>query len=144
MPNIVVVGAQWGDEGKGKIVDLIAPCVDIVARYSGGPNAGHTIVTGERRYVLQSLPSGVLRPGKRSVVGCGVVVDPQALIEEMDGLAATGIALDQVYVSQSAHVILPYHRATGNSATASWAGWLLKSQARATRRIVRGGFAGTG
>jgi adenylosuccinate synthase len=111
MPNIAVVGAQWGDEGKGKVVDLIAPCVDIVARYSGGPNAGHTIVTGDRRFVFQSLPSGVLRPGKRSVIGPGVVVDPGALLEEMDGLAAAGIPLDQVYVSQAAHVILPYHRA---------------------------------
>ena len=111
MPNIVVVGAQWGDEGKGKVVDLIAPCVDVVARYSGGPNAGHTVIVGDRRYVLQSLPSGVLRPGKRSVVGAGVVVDPEALLEEMDGLAASGIALDRVYVSASAHVILPYHRA---------------------------------
>ncbi len=110
MPNIVVVGAQWGDEGKGKIVDLIAPCVDVVARYSGGPNAGHTVVAGDRRYVLQSLPSGVLRPGKRSVIGCGVVVDPAALLEEMDGLAAAGIRLDQLYVSQAAHVILPYHQ----------------------------------
>ena len=111
MPNIVVVGAQWGDEGKGKIVDLIAPCVEVVARFSGGPNAGHTVVTGDRRFVLQSLPSGVLRAGKRSVIGCGVVVDPQALLEEMDGLAAAGIALDRVYVSNAAHVIVAYHRA---------------------------------
>ena len=111
MPNIVVVGAQWGDEGKGKVVDLVAPCVDVVARYSGGPNAGHTVVVGDRRYVLQSLPSGVLRPGKRSVVGCGVVVDPELILHEMDGLAAAGIGLDRLYVSSSAHVIMPYHRA---------------------------------
>jgi adenylosuccinate synthase len=111
VPNIVIVGAQWGDEGKGKVVDLIAPCVDIVARYSGGPNAGHTVVAGDHRYVLQSVPSGVLRPGKRSVIGCGVVVDPGALLEEMDTLTASGIALDRVYVSHQAHVILPYHRA---------------------------------
>ncbi|HEV8673201.1 MAG TPA: adenylosuccinate synthase [Methylomirabilota bacterium] len=111
MPNVVVVGAQWGDEGKGKIVDLVTPCVDVVVRYSGGPNAGHTIVAGGRRYVLQSIPSGVLRPGKRSVIGCGVVVDPQALLEEMDGLIAAGIAVDQVYVAQNAHAIMPYHRA---------------------------------
>ena len=111
MPNIVVVGAQWGDEGKGKIVDLIAPGVDVVARYQGGPNAGHTVVTGERRYVLQSVPSGVLRTGKRCVIGCGVVVDPEALLEEMDGLRAAGISLDRVYISQNAHVIMPYHRA---------------------------------
>src|SRR3990172_6996497 len=86
VPNIVVVGAQWGDEGKGKVVDLVAPCVDIVARYSGGPNAGHTVVVGDRRYVMQSCPSGVLRPGKRSVIGCGVVVDPEALPHEMGGV----------------------------------------------------------
>ncbi len=111
MPNIVIVGAQWGDEGKGKIVDLVSPCVDVVARYAGGPNAGHTIVIGDRRHVLQSVPSGVLRPGKKSVIGCGVVVDPEALLAEMDGLAAAGIALDQVYVSEGAHAILSYHRA---------------------------------
>ncbi len=111
MPNVVVVGAQWGDEGKGKIVDLIAPCVDVVARYSGGPNAGHTVVVGDHRYVLQSVPSGVLRPGKRSVIGCGAVVDPELLLDELDGLAAAGIALDHVYVSAQAHAILPYHRA---------------------------------
>jgi adenylosuccinate synthase len=111
VPNVVVVGAQWGDEGKGKVVDLVAPCVDIVARYSGGPNAGHTIVVDGRRFVLQLVPSGVLRPGKKSVIGCGTVVDPAALVEELDGLAAAGIALDQLYVSHAAHVILPYHRA---------------------------------
>src|SRR5262245_29592141 len=111
MPNVVIVGAQWGDEGKGKVVDLVAPCVDVVARYSGGPNAGHTIVAADRRFVLQLVPSGVLRRGKKSVIGGGTVVDPVALVQELDGLAAAGIALDQLYVSQGAHVILPYHRA---------------------------------
>ena len=90
MPNIVIVGAQWGDEGKGKVVDLIAPCVDVVARYSGGPNAGHTIVVENRRFVLQLVPSGVLRPGKKSVIGCGTVVDPIGLVSELDSLAAAG------------------------------------------------------
>jgi adenylosuccinate synthase len=85
--------------------------VDVVARYQGGPNAGHTIVVGDRRYVLQTIPSGVLRPGKRSVIGCGVVVDPGALLGEMDGLRASGIALDHVYVSANAHLIMPYHKA---------------------------------
>jgi len=111
MPNIVLVGAQWGDEGKGKIVDLLAPCVDVIARYQGGPNAGHAVVVGDRRYVLQSLPSGILRPGKRSVIGCGVVVAPALLLDEMDGLRAAGTSLDQLYVSQNAHVIMPYHEA---------------------------------
>jgi adenylosuccinate synthase len=107
----VIVGAQWGDEGKGKVVDLIAPCVDVVARYSGGPNAGHTIVFGNRRFVLQLVPSGVLRPGKKSVIGCGTVVDPVALVQELDGLAAAGISVEGLYISNAAHVILPYHRA---------------------------------
>ncbi len=111
MPNIVIVGAQWGDEGKGKVVDLIAPCFDVVARYSGGPNAGHTIVVGGRRFVLQLVPSGVLRPGKKSVIGGGTVVDPIGLVQELDGLAAAGIRVDDLYVSHAAHVILPYHRA---------------------------------
>ena len=111
MPNIVIVGAQWGDEGKGKVVDLVAPCVDVVARYSGGPNAGHTIVVEDRRFVLQLVPSGVLRPGKKSVIGCGTVVDPIGLVSELDGLAAAGISVEQVYISHAAHVILPYHRA---------------------------------
>src|SRR5262249_22975694 len=90
---------------------VVAPCVDVVARYSGGPNAGHTIVAAGQRFVLQSLPSGVLRPGKKSVIGPGAVVDPVALVAEMDELAERGIALDQVYLSHAAHVILPYHRA---------------------------------
>ena len=111
MPNLVIVGAQWGDEGKGKVVDLLAPCVDVVARYSGGPNAGHTVIAEGKRFVLQLLPSGVLRPGKRSVIGGGTVVDPVALVGELDGLAAAGIALERLYISSSAHVILPYHRA---------------------------------
>jgi adenylosuccinate synthase len=119
MPNIVVVGAQWGDEGKGKIVDLVAPCVDVVARYQGGPNAGHTVVAAGERFVLQSLPSGVLRPGKRCVIGCGVVVDPGALLVEMDGLRAAGVSLEHVRLSQNAHVIMPYHRALDEAAEQS-------------------------
>jgi adenylosuccinate synthase len=111
VPNIVVVGAQWGDEGKGKIVDLLTPAVDVVARYQGGPNAGHTVVVGGQRYVLQTIPSGVLRPGKRSVIGPGVVVDPAALVEEMDTLARQGVLLDGLHLSVNAHVIMPYHRA---------------------------------
>jgi adenylosuccinate synthase len=107
----VIVGAQWGDEGKGKVVDLVAPCVDVVARYSGGPNAGHTVVAEGRRFVLQLLPSGILRPGKRSVIGCGAVVDPVALVGELDGLVAAGVPVDRLYISHAAHVILPYHRA---------------------------------
>ena len=95
MPNIVIVGAQWGDEGKGKVVDLVAPCVDVVARYSGGPNAGHTIVTEDRRFVLQLVPSGVLRSGKKSVIGCGTVVDPVGLVRSWTAWPRPAIALDR-------------------------------------------------
>ncbi len=116
MPNVVVVGAQWGDEGKGKVVDLLAPHVQVVARYQGGPNAGHTVVTGGRRFILQSVPSGILHPTVRCVIGCGVVVDPAALLEELEGLAAAGVALGRLYLSRNAHVILPYHRALDQAA----------------------------
>ena len=118
MPNIVVVGAQWGDEGKGKIVDLLAGCADVVARYQGGNNAGHTVVIGREKFVLHSIPSGILHPGKRCVIGCGVVVDPASLIEEMSELARRGVSLDGLHISQNAHLILPYHRALDQAAEA--------------------------
>ncbi|MFQ5830578.1 MAG: adenylosuccinate synthase [Candidatus Methylomirabilia bacterium] len=112
MPNLVVVGAQWGDEGKGKVVDLLAPYVHAVVRYQGGNNAGHTVVAGKEKYVLHSIPSGILRPGCRCVIGCGVVVDPGALIEEMEALVRRGVVLDgNLFISKDAHLILPYHRA---------------------------------
>ncbi len=94
MPNIVVVGAQWGDEGKGKVVDVITPHVNVVVRFQGGNNAGHTVVVGREKYVLHSIPSGILHPGCRCVIGCGVVVDPGALIEEMESLVQRGAVLD--------------------------------------------------
>ena len=94
MPNIVVVGAQWGDEGKGKIVDVLAPHVGVVVRYQGGNNAGHTVVVGREKFVLQSIPSGILHPGVRCVIGCGVVIDPASLIEEMESLVQRGVSLD--------------------------------------------------
>jgi adenylosuccinate synthase len=109
--NIAVVGAQWGDEGKGKIVDLLAPRFSIVARYQGGHNAGHTVHVGGRRFVLRLIPSGILHPGVTCVVGNGVVVDLKALFDEVDELAATGIGVDgRLFVSDRAHLILPYHR----------------------------------
>ncbi|MBI2543618.1 MAG: adenylosuccinate synthase [Candidatus Rokubacteria bacterium] len=112
MPNIVVVGSQWGDEGKGKVTDLLAPHVDAVVRYQGGNNAGHTVVVGREKFVLHSIPSGILHPGLRCVIGCGVVVDPASLIEEMEALVRRGIVLDgNLYVSRNAHLIMPYHRA---------------------------------
>jgi adenylosuccinate synthase len=107
----VVVGCQWGDEGKGKIVDVLAEGVDIVARYQGGANAGHTVHVGDDEFVLHQIPSGILHEGKRCLLGNGVVLDVEQFFEEYDALAARGIDLDgRVGVSRRAHVLLPYHR----------------------------------
>lgn len=112
MPNIVVVGTQWGDEGKGKVVDIVAPHVDVVVRYQGGNNAGHTVVVGKEKYVFHSIPSAILHPGRRCVIGSGVVVDPASLIEEMEALVRRGVVLDgNLFISKNAHLIMPYHRA---------------------------------
>jgi len=109
--NLCVLGAQWGDEGKGKIVDLLTPHFQIVARYQGGHNAGHTVYVGGRKFVLHLIPSGILHPGVICVIGNGVVVDPLALFAELDEIAAMGInASGRLLVSDRAHVILPYHR----------------------------------
>jgi len=106
-----VLGAQWGDEGKGKIVDLFSEKFDAVARYQGGHNAGHTVFIGDRKFVLKLIPSGVLRPGVLAVIGNGVVVDPAALLEEISGLEAAGIDVkSQLRISNRAHVIFPFHR----------------------------------
>lgn len=110
MSNIIILGAQWGDEGKGKVVDLLADRFDIVTRYQGGHNAGHTVYIGEKKFVLKLIPSGILR-GKQAVIGNGVVIDPGALLEEMDTLAKTGIDVSQhLAISNRAHVIFPFHR----------------------------------
>jgi len=112
MPVLVVVGAQWGDEGKGKIIDLLTERADVVARYQGGHNAGHTVVVGMEEFILHLIPSGVLHKGKQCIIGNGVVIDPAALIEEMDGLASRGIAFDEnLLISRNAHLIMPYHKA---------------------------------
>ncbi len=109
--NLAVIGAQWGDEGKGKIVDLLTPHFSIVARYQGGHNAGHTVYVGGTRFILHLIPSGILHPGIVCVVGNGVVVDPKALFEEIETLARHGIEVDhRLRISERAHVILPYHR----------------------------------
>jgi len=109
--NIAVLGAQWGDEGKGKIVDMLTPHFAAVARYQGGHNAGHTVYVQGTKFVLHLIPSGILHPGVTCVIGNGVVVDPQALFKEVDELAAMGIGVDgRLRVSEKAHVILPYHR----------------------------------
>ena len=109
--NIAVLGAQWGDEGKGKIVDMLTPHFSIVARYQGGHNAGHTVYANGRKFVLRLLPSGILHEGIACVIGNGLVVDPQALFAEIDELAAAGITIgDRLVISDKAHLILPYHR----------------------------------
>jgi adenylosuccinate synthase len=107
----VIVGAQWGDEGKGKIVDVLSENFSVVARYAGGHNAGHTVIISGTKFILQLVPCGVLRPGCRSVIGNGVVLDPLALIKEVTALRATGVQVDgSLFISNRAHVILPYHR----------------------------------
>ena len=108
MPATVIVGAQWGDEGKGKIVDLLAQHSDVVCRYQGGPNAGHTIVVGEETYKIRALPSGIVR-GKPCVIGNGCVVDPEVLIGELDEFERRGHATEGVYLSGNAHLIMPWH-----------------------------------
>ena len=109
--NIAVLGAQWGDEGKGKIVDLLTPNFSIVARYQGGHNAGHTVYASGRKFVLRLLPSGILHEGITCVIGNGVVVDPQALFGEIDEVQAAGVRIgDRLIISDKAHLILPYHR----------------------------------
>ncbi|MBI4479724.1 MAG: adenylosuccinate synthase [Acidobacteria bacterium] len=111
MSNVIVVGAQWGDEGKGKVVDYLAARFDIVARYNGGNNAGHTIEIGPQQFVLQLVPSGILRPEKKAVIGNGVVVDPAALLKEIEGLEQRGITVSgRLFLSDRAHLIFPYHR----------------------------------
>ncbi len=109
MPSTVVIGAQWGDEGKGKVVDLLAERSDVVARYQGGNNAGHTIVADEQVYKLHLVPSGILYPGTICVIGNGTVVDPGALVTEIDGLEERGVSLDGLKLSGNAHLIMPYH-----------------------------------
>jgi adenylosuccinate synthase len=109
VPATVIVGAQWGDEGKGKIVDLLAQHSDLVCRYNGGPNAGHTIVAHGETYKLKHIPSGILQ-GKECVIGAGCVVDPQVLIEELDDLESRGVSTGLVRLSGNAHLVMPWHR----------------------------------
>jgi len=110
MPAIVLVGAQWGDEGKGKATDLLGDRVDYVVRYQGGNNAGHTVVIGDQKYALHLLPSGILSPNVVPVIGNGVVIDPSVLFEEIKGLNERGIDTSQLKISSNAHLITPYHR----------------------------------
>ena len=112
MANVVVVGSQWGDEGKGKIVDWLSERADVVVRFQGGHNAGHTLVVGNTEYKLSLMPSGVVRPGKVSVIGNGVVVDPWALLEEIEKLRGQGVAIGpkNLKLAENAALILPLHR----------------------------------
>ncbi|HHN73728.1 MAG TPA: adenylosuccinate synthase [Acidobacteria bacterium] len=110
MTHLAVIGAQWGDEGKGKVVDLLSPRFSVVARYQGGPNAGHTVVFGGKTHALHHIPSGIFHPGVTSVIGPGTLIDPERLLAEIEGLAAQGIEVDQrLRISLRSHVIMPWH-----------------------------------
>ena len=113
MTNLLIVGAQWGDEGKGKIVDILTEKADLIVRFQGGNNAGHTLVVGGEKYALHLVPSGILHPGKQGVIANGVVVDPDVLLGEIDALTARGIPIspENLLISERAHIIMPYHQA---------------------------------
>lgn len=110
MANVVVIGAQWGDEGKGKITDLLSKSADVVVRYQGGVNAGHTVVVDEQTFKLHLIPSGILYPETECVIGSGTVVDPKAVIEELDRIEALNISTKNLFIAETAHVTMPYHR----------------------------------
>src|SRR5579859_2018153 len=109
MAVVAVIGAQWGDEGKGKIVDELSMSADFVVRYQGGSNAGHRVVQEQREFVFKLVPSGILYPNTTCIIGNGVVVDPKALIEEMERLQQQGVDISRLYISERAHVVMPYH-----------------------------------
>jgi adenylosuccinate synthase len=110
MPAVVIVGAQWGDEGKGKVVDLYTEAAEVVVRFAGGPNAGHTLVVGDDKVIVRLIPSGILRPKARCILAQGMVIDPAVLVGEIDLLASRGVTItDRVFVSDRAHLIMPYH-----------------------------------
>jgi adenylosuccinate synthase len=118
--TMVVVGAQWGDEGKGKLVDVLAERADWVVRYQGGANAGHTVHIGERSFVLHQIPSGIMHPGVRCAIGNGVVLDPETLFVEIDELVRDGIDVEgRLYVSERAHLVMPYHKLLDKASAAS-------------------------
>jgi adenylosuccinate synthase len=110
LANVIVIGAQWGDEGKGKITDLLSCSADVVVRYQGGVNAGHTIVVQGQTFKLHLIPSGILYPDTECIIGCGTVIDPQVLIKELEQLEQLNISTDNLLISQTAHVTMPYHR----------------------------------
>jgi adenylosuccinate synthase len=110
LANVIVVGAQWGDEGKGKITDLLSRSADVVVRYQGGVNAGHTVVVKDQTFKLHLIPSGILYPDTDCIIGSGTVIDPQILLEEIDRLEALGVVTDRLFISETAHITMPYHR----------------------------------
>src|ERR1700723_455698 len=132
MPGIVIVGAQWGDEGKGKITDLLAERGDAVVRFQGGNNAGHTIVRDGQTYKLHLMPSGILHPGKLCIIGSGVVLDPKALTDELDELRRRGVDTSSLRISANAHLIMPYHMLLDDAGEAK----LGKLQIGTTRRGI--------
>jgi adenylosuccinate synthase len=110
LANVIVIGAQWGDEGKGKITDLLSRSADVVVRYQGGNNAGHTVVVGDRTFKLHLIPSGILYPKTECIIASGTVIDPKVLLEEVDRLKDLGISTDNLFIAETAHVTMPYHR----------------------------------
>lgn len=111
MSTLVVVGSQWGDEGKGKITDLLSEEVDIIVRYQGGCNAGHTVVIGDKQFIFHLIPSGILHQGKKCLIGNGVVVDPESLLQEMENLKKEGVEIDgKLFIDPKTHIVLPYHK----------------------------------
>ena len=110
MANTILVGAQWGDEGKGKIIDVLTESADLVVRSQGGSNAGHTVVVGDNKYILHLIPSGILRRGKQCIIGNGVVIDPPGLVRELDGLKKHRVNVKgRLHISDKAHLVMPYH-----------------------------------
>ncbi|AFZ46452.1 Adenylosuccinate synthetase [Cyanobacterium stanieri PCC 7202] len=110
LANVIIIGAQWGDEGKGKITDLLSKSADVVVRSQGGVNAGHTVVVGDQTFKLHLIPSGILYPDTECIIGSGTVIDPQELLEEIDQLVDLNVSTDNLFISQTAHVTMPYHR----------------------------------
>src|SRR4051812_32130889 len=140
MPGLVVVGAQWGDEGKGKVTDLLAERADVVIRYQGGNNAGHTIIREDEVYKLHLIPSGILYPNKMCVIGNGVVVDPKVVSDEITGLQRRGVNVKGLRISANAHVIMPYHLLLDQAGEVK----LGKQQIGPPRRGLRPGLPGKG
>src|SRR6058998_4095857 len=118
MPNLVIIGTQWGDEGKGKIVDILARAADIIVRYQGGSNAGHTVVNDRDTFVFHVIPSGILHRGKLCVIGNGVVVDPEVLTDELEELRRRRVDISSLRISANAHLIMPYHLMLDHDAVA--------------------------